>query len=337
MAALSTANPTLLDLAKITNPDGSVAKVAEILNQTNEILLDMTWVEGNLKTGHMSTARAGIPAPTWRKLYGGVVPTKGTTVQVTDSCGMLEAYGEVDTKLANMAKDKGSFLLSQNRAHIEGMNQELASTLFLGNDGSEPEAFTGLAPRFNLSTAPNGDNVILGGAAGGQTDNASIWLIGWSPETVHGIVPQGSTAGLQVQDLGEVTVGDVTNGYYQAYRSHFTWDAGLAVPDWRYIVRICNIDKSLLSVTWTAGAFSTGADLADLMCQAIDCIPNLSMVRPAFYMSRTIKSFLRRQNTAKRQGSTLTREEVNGVMADVFDGIPVRRCDALAADEALVS
>jgi len=92
MATLASNNPTLLDLAKRLDPDGKIAAVAEILNETNEVLMDMTWLEGNLPTGHRTTIRSGIPVPTWRKLYGGVQPTKSTTVQVTDNTGMLEAY-----------------------------------------------------------------------------------------------------------------------------------------------------------------------------------------------------------------------------------------------------
>ena len=63
MATLSSINPTLADLAKVTDPDGSISDVVEILNQTNEILLDMTWLEGNLTTGHRTTVRAGLPTP----------------------------------------------------------------------------------------------------------------------------------------------------------------------------------------------------------------------------------------------------------------------------------
>ena len=50
MATLSVTNPTLLDLAKATDPDGKIANIVEILNETNEVLADMSWVEGNLAT-----------------------------------------------------------------------------------------------------------------------------------------------------------------------------------------------------------------------------------------------------------------------------------------------
>ena len=332
MATLAVTNPTLLDLAKRTDPDGKPAIIVEILNSTNEVLLDMTWLEGNLPTGHRTTIRSGIPTPTWRKLYGGVQPNKSTTVQVTDNTGMLEAYAEVDKALADLNGNTAAFRLSEDKAFIEGMNVEIAETLFYGNEGTEPEAFTGLSPRFNDTTAENGDNIILGGGAG--TDNASIWLVVWGPNTCHGIVPKGSTAGLQVQDLGEVTIENVdgNGGRMQAYRSHYRWDAGLTVRDWRYIVRIPNIDKSAL----TADA-SAGADLPDLMFQAMELIPNMSAGRAVFYMSRNTTTFLRRQLSNAVSSSTLVVEQVGGVPVMSFQGVPIRRVDALAADEALVS
>jgi hypothetical protein len=339
MAALSTNNPTLLDLAKITDPDGKIAAVAEVLNETNEILDDMTWIEGNLTTGHRTTLRTGIPAPTWRMIGGGVQPNKSTTRQVTNNCGMLEAYAEIDKALADLNGNTAAFRLSEDRPHIEGMNQEISDTLFYGNEGKEPEAFTGLAPYFNSLSASNAENIIVGGSS--DTDNGSIWLVVWGPNTIHGIVPKGSKAGLQMEDKGQVTIEDASGGSntgrMEAYRTHYRWDAGLAVRDWRYVVRIPNIEKSALTRVYTSGAFSTGAHLADLMFQAMRRIPNLSLGRPAFYMSRDMATWLGRQTSAAVQGATLTYENTGGRFVERFMGIPVRRVDALAADEAVVS
>lgn len=234
MTVLSAANPTLLDLAKRLDPDNKIAMIVELLNQTNEMLADMSWLEGNLLTGHRTTVRTGIPEPTWRKMYGGVQPTKSTTAQITDDCGMLEAYAEVDKALADLNGNTTEFRLSEDRPHIEGINAELQETLLYGNSGTQPEAFTGLAPRFNDSTAANGDNIIKGGGA--STDNQSIWLIVWGPNTVHGIVPKGSKAGLQVTDKGQVTIENVdgNGGRMEAYRTHYRMDSGLTLRDWRY-------------------------------------------------------------------------------------------------------
>ena len=219
------------------------------------------------------------------------------------------------------------------------MNQEVVSTLFYGNETTEPEAFTGLAPRFNSTTAENGDNIIDAGGTG--SDNASIWLVVWGPNTCHGIIPKGSAAGLQVNDKGQVTLEDASGGSntgrMEAYRTHYRWDVGLTVRDWRYIVRIANIDKSLLTRVYTSGTFSTGAHIPDLMFQAMRLVPNLASGRPAFYASRDIATWISRQSAAGVQNSTLTMENVGGKLVESFNGIPIRRVDALSADEAQVT
>ena len=332
MATLSVTNPTLADLAKVTDPDGSIADVVEILNATNEILLDMTFLEGNLTTGHRTSIRSGLPTPTWRKLYGGVQPTKSRAVQVTDNTGMMEDYSEVDKALVEMAGNPAAFRLQEDRPHIEGMNQEFASTLFYGDESTAPEEFTGLSPRYNSLSAENGDNIINGGGSG--SDNASIWLICWGPNTCHGIIPKGSKAGVQQRDLGEVTVENVdgANGRMQAFRTHYRWDVGLSVRDWRYAVRIANIDRSDLTAD-----ISAGANLNDLMHQAWTEIPNTSMGRCAWYMDKSILSMLRRQTSSAVSSSTLTTDIVGGTMQTSWGGIPIRRCDALRGNEATVS
>ncbi|MCV5633279.1 hypothetical protein OFN23_34560, partial [Escherichia coli] len=75
-----------------------------------------------------------------------------------------------------------------------------------GNTSLNPERFMGMAPRYNDKSAANGKNII--DAGGTQTDNASIWLMCWGENTVHGIYPKGSKAGLQHNDLGEQTLID---------------------------------------------------------------------------------------------------------------------------------
>lgn len=333
MSALATTHPTLLDLARASDPDGRIAPVVELLNETNEMLQDIVWQEGNLPTGHTTTVRTGIPDPTWRKMYGGVQPTKSTRAKITDSCGMLENYAEVDKALADLNGNTGAFRTSEEKAIIEGFAQEVSRAFFYESEATNPERITGFAPRFNDTTAPNGDNIILGGSAPGQTDNASIWLIVWGLDTVMGITPKGSKTGLQVRDLGEVTIENIdgSNGRMQAYRSHYRWDVGLSVRDWRYVVRIPNIDKSLLTADLT-----TGASLTNLMDDAIERIPSLSAGRAAFYMNRTIRSYLTKQLKNAVKNSTLTMEQVQGRPVMMYSGIPIRRVDQLAADEARV-
>ena len=330
MATLAANNPTLLDVAKRTDPDGSISTIVELLNQTNDVLTDMSFVEGNLPTGNKTTVRTGLPTPTWRKLYGGVQPTKSTTAQVTDSCGMLEAYAEIDKALADLNGNTAAYRLSEDAAHIESMSQEMASTLFYGNEGTEPEAFTGLTPRFNSLSAENADNIV--NAAGSGSDNTSIWLCVWGPQTGFGIYPKGSKAGLAMTDKGQVTVENVdgAGGRMEGYRTHYRWDAGLTIRDWRYFVRIANIDVSEL------GTLANTKNLINWMVQASERIPSFGKGRACWYVNRTIREKLR-LGILEKVASNLSWETVAGKRVMTFDDIPVRRTDALLNTESVVS
>lgn len=331
-STLAVTNPTLMDLAKTLDPDGKVADIVEILNQVNEVLDDMSWQEGNLPTGHRTTVRTGIPTPTWRKLYGGVQPNKSSTVQVTDTCGMLEQYAEVDKALADLNGNTAAFRLSEDRAHVEGMSQEIAQTLFYGNETTEPEAFTGLSARYSsvsTSTAQSADNVI--DHAGTGTDNTSIWLVVWGPRTVHGIIPKGSKAGIQVEDKGQVTVENVdgAGGRAEMYRTHYRMDAGLTVRDWRYAARIANIDVSDLATV------ANTKNLINSMIKAAERIPQFSAGRACWYVNRRIRESLR-LGILEKIAANLTWDTVAGKRVMTFDDIPVRRTDALIEAEARV-
>lgn len=329
MATLAITNPTLADVANRMTADGKIdMQIVEMLTQTNEVLQDMTFIEANGYTEHKTTIRSGLPTGTWRKLNYGVQPEKSRTVQVKDSLGMLETYAEVDKALADLNGNSAAWRMSEDYAFVEGMNKTMASTLFYGDSSVDPEKFMGLAPRYNDTTAQNGSNIIKAGGSG--ADNTSVWLVVWGPNTIHGLYPKGSQAGLQQRDLGEETLTDAQGGRYQGYRSHYKWDMGLTLRDWRYVVRIANIDVSDL----TKNAAS-GADLIDLMIQALEIIPNMSMGRPVFYCSRTVRSFLRRQ-ILNKNNVNLTFENVSGKQVLSFDGVPVRKTDALLETEAAV-
>ncbi|MBM61908.1 MAG: hypothetical protein CL484_03030 [Acidobacteria bacterium] len=332
MPTLDTKWPTLLDVANATDPDGNIATVVEILAETNEILLDMVWIEGNLATGHMTSIRTGLPSATWRAYYGGVQPTKSTRAKITDSCGMLEAYAEIDKAEADLNGNTQAFRLQEDSAHLEGMSQQAAQALFTANDSINPEQFMGFAPRFNDLGAGNKDNILDAGGTG--SDNGSIWLVGWGPMAAHGIYPKGSTGGVQMNDKGQVTIENVDGlgGRMEAYRTHYRWDMGLTVRDWRYVVRIANIDRSELN----ADASGASANLPELMFDARERLPNTGNVKLCYYMDRTLRAMLRKQLAKAVTNSTLTVEQVGGVDVQSIDTIPMRRVDALEVNEARV-
>jgi hypothetical protein len=326
---------TLADWAKRVDPDGKVPTVVELLGQTNEILTDMLWKEGNLPTGHRVTVRTGLPAVAWRLLNQGVSVSKSTTAQIDEQVGMLEAWSEVDKDLAELNGNTAQFRLSEAFAFIEAMNQEMAQTLFYGNSGTAPEEFTGLSTRYSSLSAANGQNVINAGGSG--SDNSSVWLILWGDQTVHGVFPKGSKAGIVHEDMGLVTV-ETTAGVggtrMRAFQDHWQWKCGIVLKDWRYAVRVANIDISNLV------AKSSAADLIDKMIMAIHRIPSFKLGRAAFYMNRTCAEMLDIQRRDDTVTGGLSGGDVDGIAparANYFRGIPVRTVDQLLETESTVS
>jgi hypothetical protein len=331
MSVLATTHPTLLDLKTRLDPNDNIAKIIEMMAQTNEMVDDAVWIEANGTTTHETVVRTGLPESTWRKLYGGVQPSKSTTAKIRDSIGMLEAYAEVDKALADLNGNTEAFRMSEDSAFIESINQKLAQYMVYGNEATESEAFTGLAPRFNDQTsALNAENIITDAATPDGNDNTSIWLVGWGPLTCHMIYPKGSKAGIQMTDKGQVTIENVdgSGGRMEAYRTHYRLDAGLTVRDWRYVVRIQIDYENLVKDA------ASGPDLTDLMVQAIELLPSTTNVRPAFYVNRSVRTWLRRQMTNKTKNSTLSVENMAGKKVLSFDGIPVRRLDRLTLTES---
>jgi len=340
MATLSTSNLTLADWAKRTDPDGRVPVIAELLSQSNEILEDCVFKEGNLPTGDRVVIRTGLPTVYWRALNQGIPNSKSTTAQVDEACGMLEARSEVDKDLAMLNGNTAQFRLSEDVAFLEAMNQTMASTMFYGNPATDPKQFLGLATRYSaLSGAGNSTNVISAGGSG--SDNSSVYLVVWGDNTVYCPFPKGSSAGLMHEDLGEQTVYNSDGSRLQAYATRYQWKNGLVVKDWRYVVRICNIDISDLKTTTGTQASNVATQLVKCMNLALARIPNYGMGRAAFYMNRTIYSGLaiqamdRSQNVlAVQQGLSQFGTPQNWLS---FLGVPCRRVDTILNAESVVS
>lgn len=336
---------TLLDWAKSLDPDGSTATVVELLNQTNEILMDMMFMEGNLPTGHKTTVRTGLPTAIWRQMYQGVPPSKTVRAQIEDACGMLETRAELDKDVAQLNGNDKSFRLMEAQAFLEAMNQNMAQTLIYGNTAINPERFMGLAPRFStISGAVNGQNIINAGGVG--SDNTSIWLVVWGKNTVIGLFPKGSKAGLTHEDLGLIDAFDSNNNRYRALADHWQWKCGLTVRDWRYVVRIANIDVSdLVGQTATQAATASTA-IIKLMTRAMARIPFMGMGTAVFYATRTVKEMLSVAAIDKSNAALAIRDAANqfGTVAPgyvqkqtEFFGIPIRTVDQILTTEAVVS
>ena len=338
------ANPnnslTILDIAKRTDPNGEVPIIAELLSQKNEVLLDMPWKEGNLPTGTRNTIRTGLPQAYWKRPNAGNLASKSTTAQIDEAAGILEAWCVLDYDVAMLNGNAQKYRLTEADAFLESMSQQLVGTLIYGNTLVNPERFMGFSPRYGaISGAVNAQNILNAGGTGAT--NTSIWLIGWGENTVYGIYPRGSIGGLQHYDFGNrpwQTATTVGGGQMHAYVDLWHWYCGLAVKDWRYVVRLANISVSdLTSGTGTQGAQQLIKEMSRMRAR----IPSWGGISPAFYCNRTVQSILMIQGLDKSQNILDVQSGLDqfGKMATTlrFCGIPIRINDQLLLTESAIS
>ena len=346
MATIGNTYLNLADWQKRQDPDGTMAPIIDLLSQSNQMMPDIPWMEGNLPTGHKTTVRTGIPSGTWRQLYQGVTPTKSTTAEVTEACGNLEAYSEIDKDLAELNGNTAAFRLGEDAGFLEGMSQQMQAAYVYSNAISTPSQIMGLSPRYSSLTGANtGANIIDAGGTG--STNTSMWLIGWHPNTICGIFPRGSRAGLTQTDLGLETKTNSDGSLLRVYRTHFQWRVGLAVRDWRYAVRICNIDVTLLS----GGSAANLINALVSACHRVPVAPNGARIqtmptdpsgivtmspRWGIYANRVVCSALDRQ-AMNKTNVLLNMGEWDGHPVTMFRGIPIRPVDQLLSTEARIT
>lgn len=339
MALLSKTRLTLADSAAMEDPTGRAAVIANLLSQTNEILTDAVFKKANGKTYHRVSIAAGLPEVYWTSVNVGTPPTAAEFVTVDEGIGMLEARAETDIRTPALFGNINRHRMEASMLHLEAMNQEMATTLFYGDTGVTPAAFKGLAGRYtNVSTAPNSANVLsAGGTTAGQ--QMSMWLVGWG-ENVFCTYPEGSAAGLVHRNLGEQTAYLADGTRMQVYADLYTWSSGLVVRDWRYVVRIANIDAVAAAALNSNQAPGSTTNILHSMAQAIARIPNHAMARLVFYCNRTVFTLLQRIAMEKSAGVLSINQAVDQFGSKgswlSFMGVQIRQCDALLTTEDVV-
>jgi len=160
---------------------------------------------------------------------------------------------------------------------FQGGAGDLNGDPFYGSD--ETPGLAALYNTLDAGVAQNAANIL---DAGGAENLTSIWLLGWGDRTVCA----ASLDGTIPHPEGEWTI---------------------VVRDWRYIVRIANIDVKA----------STSLDAMDreylqlLLTRATLSIPSYKNIRPIIYASQTIKP----------------------AIGETFRGIPIREMSAITENE----
>lgn len=325
--------PTIVDIMNLTDPDGGMAKVAEILNETNDILEDIPVFEANDTTTHTSTIRTKLPNATVRRFNRGVASSNGETAKVKDGIGMYEQRSQIDVEEAALNNNSAEWRLSEDRGHIEAMSQKLAGDLFYGNENDSGDSIAGLATRYSTKDGNIGKQIIDAGGTTGKL--MSIFLVVWDQDTICGRHPKGQAKELlTMKDLGERQkdyVDEVTkeNLTLDIMESVYKSKLGLSIKDYRYVVRIANIPVSLLDKEGKA------VDLWDLVNSATWKIPNIRSGKAYFYMPRTARAYFDKQSINK-PNVQLKQTEVDGKLLDSHRGVYFRTCDAMLETEEQV-
>lgn len=332
MATLGASFVDLIDVYKLQDGQGNFVPVIEMLMEMNPMLDDAIAMECNKGTTHLHTVRSGLPTVTWGRLYQGIPNSKSGTAQVEDTTGFVEGLSTVDSRLLELSTNRGAVRLSEAQSYIEAMSNEVASKIIYGNSASDPEEFMGLAPRFNDTSAANGNQIIDAGGTG--SDNTSVWFVTWGDNQCTLLYPKGTQAGVQREDMGKQRVLDGSGNAYYAEEEKFTWHIGVAVRDWRYVSRIANIDVSLMQ----AGSVA----LYDFMRKAYYKLQNRRVAggKLAIYCNRDVLEAL--DALAVNAGASdnfvrLKPMEIEGKEVMTYRGIPIRETDAIVNTEAQVT
>ena len=331
MATLGNSFVDLIDVYKQQDGRGQFVPIIEMLMEMNPMTDDAIAVECNKGTTHLHTVRSGLPDVTWGKLYQGIPNSKGKTSQVEDTTGFVEGLSTIDKRLLALSTNEGAVRLSEAKAYLEAMSNEVATKLIYGNSASDPEEFMGFAPRFNDLSAANGNQIIDGGGTG--SDNTSIWFVTWGDNQCNMLFPKGTKAGVEREDMGEQRVLDGSGSAYYAKEEKFTWHVGLAVRDWRYVSRIANVDVSLMQ----AGSVA----LYDFMRKAYYKLQNRRVAggKICIYCNRDVLESLDALATNAGASDNFVRlkpMEIEGKEVMTYRGIPIRETDAIINTEARV-
>lgn len=339
MSALGQRFVTLADVAK--SKDKEVGKVAEVLVRENPMLNDIPYRVMNEGTIHKEDIRSALPSVYYRKANQAIPASKTTTEERTFSATHFESKSQIDSKVASRGGMKNINYNRWNQAqgHLQAHAIEHANLLVYGSPSDDHQKVAGLFDIYStLNTSEETHRQVIDGGGSGA-DNTSILLAHWGEQSLFGIYPEGTQAGLKRTDRSagnkevQIQATDINGnpGSFYGFEEQFEIDHGLVVKDYRQAARIANIDVSDLSG-------GSAADIIDLMIEAAYRIHTEQNGMGVWYVNRTIEMYLHKQALTKvGVGAGLTFDNYQGQKVLMFLGRPVRRADALLNSEAQVT
>ena len=268
MAELSHDVLTLVDAAKMADPSGNPAKIAEVLARRDTLARTAMWLPANSPTQHDYSVRLSEPAGTWVGINEGVTKEASNVKQDITYMGTLESMSAIDIRLLRKYKSamRNHIRSQEDLAFASGMGKTISTAFIYGNRLTNPRSFTGLHPRADYN-ATGDDNVIAIGTA----TTYSAWLIQWGSDGVHMVYPvgdDGKFAGIKDDDMGKqlVYTSGSANLPYRAMCTFFSITGGICIHDPRCVQRLANIGDTQI-------AAADGLWDEDYLIEAINNIP----------------------------------------------------------------
>jgi hypothetical protein len=340
MATIGASYLNLIDMYR-NGGDVRAAETVEALRRSSPAVKDAIAVEANRGTTHEHAIRTGLPAVTWGRLYQGIPQSKSSRTMVTDTTGFVEGLSTVDERLLEISPNGAAMRDGEATAFIESLTQEAETGIFYHDSASTPEKFKGLFARYNtVSGTAYANNVIDAGGTG--SDNTSIAIVTWSENATHLIHPKGTKAGISRTDRGSQRVTDADGNAYYVKEEEFRWHLGVAVRDWRYNVRVANLDVSnLIAGTQAVLPYLRKAfHRIHGRIRATDMNDGNASLngRTVMYMNRTVYEALDAELTSPSLNAALrlTPMQLEGEEVEGYRGIPIRVTDQLLNTEARV-
>ena len=200
---------TLIDImSNYSSTDAGATFVLpkRVLDRMTPLVRMMPLKASNNILSNIAARTDSLPVASTRRWNEGIKATTSKNAPLNDPIALFEDYSEVDKDLWEIQNNPNVWRADQDMNHVEGLFQLMESTLLYGYLANNPGGFNGLATRFNnLESYPNGDqcwapNVWNGGASSGNVTCA--WMIEFGDDSVYGIYPPNTPAGLSVRDLG---------------------------------------------------------------------------------------------------------------------------------------
>lgn len=341
-AARSNKLVTMAEVAK--NKDLNIGDVAEVLVQHNAALNDIPYMEMNEGNIHKESIRSGLPAVYYRKANEAMPASKTGTEERSFSAAHFASKSQMEEKVAQRGgADRVAFnRWNQAQGHLQAMAQEHASLLIYGSPETGNRKTPGFFDAYSALTGDETSTQMINAGGSGASDMTSILLAHWGPNSIFGVYPAGSQAGLKRMDRNAQNGGGLVSisaldsngdaGTIWGYEEEFNIDHGLVIKDYRQAARICNIDTGNLL------AGSSAADLLDCMIRASYKIDNPSNGNGVWYVNRTVEAYLHLQALNKvGAGGGLTYQNYQGSQVLMFLGRPIRRMDAILNTEDVVA